>query len=147
MTASGGRTAAAAKVETTATLPVAEELVVVRKRRRVTGAVRVATRVREEERLVDEPYDVEEVSVERVPVEGGGRWVEAPVPVRQEGLTTVISVHEQVVVTETRLRVVEEVRLTKRPTTKRHKARVMVRREEAVVERLAPPGKDGGEPG
>lgn len=147
MTASGGRTTAAAKVETTATLPVAEEQVVVRKRRRVTGAVRVATRVREEERLVDEPYDVEEVSVERVPVEGGGRWVEAPVPVRQEGLTTVISVHEQVVVIETRLRVVEEVRLTKRPTTKRHKARVMVRREEAVVERLAPPGKDGGEPG
>lgn len=147
MTASGGRTTAAAEVETTATLPVAEEQVVVRKRRRVTGAVRVATRVREEERLVDEPYDVEEVSVERVPVEGGGRWVEAPVPVRQEGLTTVISVHEQVVVIETRLRVVEEVRLTKRPTTKRHKARVMVRREEAVVERLAPPGKDGGEPG
>lgn len=134
----------AAGIEAAATLPVVEEQVVVRKRRRVTGAVRVATRVREEERLVDEPYDVEEVSVERVPVEGGGRWVEAPVPVRREGPTTIVSIHEEVVVVETRLRVVEEVRLTKRRATKRHTARVTVRREEAVVERLDPPDKGGG---
>ena len=141
-----GRSRAPAAVEATATLPMAEEQVVVRKRKRVTGAVRVRTRVREEERLVDEPYDVEEVSVERVPVEGD-RWVDAPVPVRQEGETTVISVHEEVVVVETRLRVVEEVRLTKRRATRRHAARVTVRREEAVVERLDPSGKGGGEPG
>lgn len=147
MAANGRRATAAARVEATATLPVVEEQVVVRKRRRVTGAVRVATRVREEERLVDEPYDVEEISVERVPVEGGGRWVEAPVPVRREGPTTIVSVHEEVVVVETRLRVVEEVRLTRRRATRRHAARVTVRREEAVVERLAPPGEDGGEPG
>ncbi|HEX8373602.1 MAG TPA: DUF2382 domain-containing protein [Geminicoccaceae bacterium] len=139
-----GRTTAAAGVEAAATLPVAEEQVVVRKRKRVTGAVRVRTRVREEERLVDEPFTVEEVSVERVPVEGGGRWVGAPVPVRQEGETTVVSVHEEVVVVETRLRVVEEVRLTRRRATRRHAARVTVRREEAVVERLDPSGKGGG---
>ena len=139
-----GRPRAVAGVEAAATLPVAEERVVVRKRRRVTGAVRVRTRVREEERLVDEPFVVEEVSVERVPVAGGGRWVEAPVPIRQEGETTVVSVHEEVVVVETRLRVVEEVRLTRRSTTRRHTGRVTVRREEAVVERLDPSGEDGG---
>ena len=143
-----------AKVEAagaTGVLPVVEEQVVVRKRRRVTGAVRVATRTREEERLVDEPYDVEEVSVERVPIKGGGRWVDAPVPARQEGDTTVVSVHEEVVVVETRLRVVEEVRLTRRRSTRRHAERVTVRREEALVERLDPPsggdGSGGGEPG
>ena len=144
-------TTAAAEVEATASVPVVEEQVVVAKRKRVTGAVRVATRTREEERLVDEPYDVEEVSVERVPIEGGGRWVDAPVPVRREGETTVISVHEEVVVVETRLRVVEEVRLTRRRSTRRHAERVTVRREEALVERLGPPGEgeggDGGEPG
>ena len=140
-------TAAAAGVEATAaaSLPVVEEQVVVAKRRRVTGAVRVSTRVREEERLVDEPYDVEEVSVERVPVEGGGRWVEAPVPDRQEGDTTVVSVHEEVVVVETRLRVVEEVRLTRRRSTRRHAERVTVRRQEALVERLDAPSGEGGD--
>ena len=135
-----------AAVEATASVPVVEEQVVVAKRRRVTGAVRVATRTREEERLVDEPYDVEEVEVQRVPVEGGGRWVDAPVPDRQEGDTTVVSVHEEVVVVETRLRVVEEVRLTRRRSTRRHAERVTVRREEALVERLAPPPGKGGEP-
>ena len=144
MAASVRRRPAAAEVEAVASVPVVEEQVVVAKRRRVTGAVRVATRTREEERLVDEPYEVEEVSVERVPVEGGGRWVEAPVPDRQEGDTTIVSVHEEVVVVETRLRVVEEVRLTKRSTTRRHTGRVTVRREEAVVERLDPSGRNGG---
>ena len=48
---------------------------------------------------------------------------------------------------ETRLRVVEEVRLTRRRATRRHTARVTVRREEAVVERLDPSGKGGGQPG
>ena len=139
-----------AKVEApgaTGVLPVVEEQVVVAKRRRVTGAVRVATRTREEERLVDEPYDVEEVEVQRVPVEGD-RWVDAPVPDRQEGDTTIVSIHEEVVVVETRLRVVEEVRLTRRRATRRHTERVTVRREEALVERLDPSGGGGdGGPG
>ena len=139
---------APAVVEATASVPVVEERVVVAKRKRVTGAVRVATRTREEERLVDEPYDVEEVEVQRVPVEGGGRWVDAPVPARQEGDTTVVSVHEEVVVVETRLRVVEEVRLTRRRATRRHAERVTVRRQEALVERLDPSGGGGdGGPG
>lgn len=149
MVAASERRSAAAGVEAAAgSVPVVEEQVVVAKRRRVTGAVRVSTRTREEERLVDEPYDVEEVSVERVPVEGGGRWVETPVPDRREGDTTIVSIHEEVVVVETRLRVVEEVRLTRRRATRRHVARVTVRREEALVERLDPSssGAGGGDP-
>ena len=115
------------------TVPVVEERAVVRKRKKVTGAVRVRTLVREDERLVDEPLAAERVEVERVPVD---RWVEAPVPVRQEGETTIVTLHEEVVVVETRLRATEEVHLVRRRATRRAPQRVTLRREEAVVERL-----------
>lgn len=117
------------------TVPVIEERAVVRKRKKVTGAVRVRTVVREREELVDEPLATEEVEVERVPVD---RWVEAPVPVRQEGDTTIVTLHEEVVVVERRLRATEEVRITRRRTTRRASERVVLRREEAVAERLDP---------
>ena len=124
------------------TIPVVEERAVVLKRRKVTGAVRVRTVVHEDEEVIDEPLRTEEVEVERVPVD---RWVEAPVPVRQEGDTTIVSLHEEVVVVEKRLRVAEEVRITKRRTAHRASERVTLRREEAVIERLdgAARGDDG----
>ncbi len=124
------------------TIPVVEERAVVLKRKKVTGAVRVRTVVHEDEEVIDEPLRTEEVEVERVPVD---RWVEAPVPVRQEGDTTIVTLHEEVVVVERRLRATEEVRITKRRTAHRASERVTVRREEAVIERLdgAARGDDG----
>src|SRR3712207_3183212 len=126
-----------------ATVPLVEERAVVLKRKKVTGAVRVRTVVRKDEETINEPVHSEEIEVERVPVD---RWVEAAVPVRQEGDTTIISLMEEVVVVTKRLRVVEEVRLTKRPTTRNVAKRVTLRREEAVVERLdaADDEDDGG---
>ena len=114
-------------------IPVVEERAVVRKRKRVTGAVRVRTVVREHERVVDEPLAVETVEVERVPL---GRWVEAAPAVRREGETTVIPVLEEVVVVEKRLKATEEVRLTRQRSSRSAVERVTLRREEAVVERL-----------
>ena len=71
---------------------------------------------------------------------------EAPVPVRQEGLTTIITLLEEVVV-EKRLRATEEVRITKR---RAHPSRplqhVTLRREEAVVERLDVAGRGDDDP-
>ncbi len=125
------------------TIPVAEERVVVLKRKKVTGAVRVRTVVHEDEEVIDEPLRAEEVEVERVPVD---RWVEAPVPVRQEGDTTIVTLCEEVVVVEKRLRATEEVRITKRRATRRAAERVTVRREEAVVERLDAAAKGNGDP-
>ena len=126
------------------TVPVVEERAVVLKRKKVAGAVRVRTVVREEEEVVDEPLRAEQVEVERVPVD---QWVAAPVPVRQEGETTVITLHEEVVVVEKRLRATEEVRITKRRATRRASERVTLRREEAVVERLdAAARADDGDP-
>lgn len=122
------------------TIPVVEERAVVLKRKKVTGAVRVRTVVHEDEEVVDEPVHEEEIEVERVPVD---RWVEAAVPARQEGDTMIISVHEEVAVVETRLRVIEEIRITKRQTTRNVAKRVVVRREQAIVERLDAAGGDG----
>ena len=120
------------------TIPVVEERAVVVKRKRATGGVRVRTAVREQEEVVTEPFTTEEVDVVRVPID---RWVEAPVAVRQDGDTTIIPMHEEVVVVEKRLRLTEEVRITKRRITQNASARVTLRREEALVERLEMAGK------
>src|SRR3954471_13403017 len=126
------------------TVPVVEERAVVRKRKRVTGAVRVRTEVRTTEQVVDAPLAVERVEVERVPLD---RWVDAPVPVRQEGDTTVVTLHEEVVVVEKRLRATEEGRMTRRTSTRHSEERVTLRREEAVVERLDAAEPGDGDPG
>jgi uncharacterized protein (TIGR02271 family) len=115
------------------TIPVIEEQPFIVKRRKLTGGVRVRTVVHEHEDVIDEPLVSEEVEVERVPL---NHWVDAPVPVRQEGDTTIITLLEEEVVTERRLRAIEEVRITKRQLVERNPQRVTLRREEAVVERL-----------
>lgn len=141
------RDAAAAPAQV---IPIVEEQVVVLKRKTLTEGVRVHTTVRKDEAVIDEPVATETVDVERVPLD---RWVEGPVPVRQEGDTTIITLVEEVVVVEKRLRATEEIRLTKRRDVERHTETVTLRREEAVVERVnaagegirdADPRKDDG---
>ena len=95
-------------------IPLVEERAVILKRKKLTGGLRVRTVVRESEEVIDQPLTTDAVEVERVPV---GRWVEAPVPIRQEGETTIITLLEEVTVVEKRLRATEEVRITKRRTT------------------------------
>jgi stress response protein YsnF len=124
-------------------IPVVEERAVVVKRKKLTGGLRVRTVVHEDEEVVKEPLVTEEVEVERVPLD---RWVEAPVPVRQEGETTIITLLEEVVVVEKRLRATEEVRITKRRTTRQAAQQVTLRREEAVVERLEIAGQGDDDP-
>jgi len=119
-------------------IPVVEERAVVLKRKKLTGGMRVRTLIREDEEVIDEPLTTEEVEVERVPVD---RWVEAPVPIRQEGETTIITLLEEEVVVEKRLRATEEVRITKRRTVRQAPQHVTLRREEAVVERLEVAGR------
>jgi stress response protein YsnF len=116
------------------TVPLVEERAVVRKRKRLTGGVRVRTVVHKHEQVVDETLRVEQVEVKRVRLDD--RWIAAPVPVRQEGDTTIVTLHEEVVVVETRLRATEEVHLIRRQATGSARKQVTLRREEAVVERL-----------
>ena len=115
-----------------AVVPVVEETAVVRKERVATDTVRLRKRVHQDEELLDVPVQTETLKVERVPVD---RWIDGPVAVRQEGATTVYPVVEEVVVVEKRLRLVEEVRVTRQQSTRRVRERVGLRREEIVVER------------
>lgn len=127
--------------EDTAGEPIAlvEETVAVGKRQTVTGIVRVRTETHEDVVVVDEPVLAEQVEIERVPVD---RFIDRPAPIRQEGDTTVIPVMEEVVVVEKRLRLVEEVRLTKRQAIRHEPQSITVRRQDAVIERLPAPDED-----
>ena len=121
-------------------VPVVEETAVVRKERVAAETVRLHKRVHEDEEVLDVPVQIEAIEVERVPV---GRWIDAPAEVRREGDTTVYPVVEEVLVVEKRLRLVEEVRVSRRQETRRVQERVGLRREEVVVEReAAPQGPD-----
>ena len=120
-------------------IPVVEETVTIDKRQTVKGVVRARTETHEDVVVVDEPTLCEQVEVERVAID---RFVDAPVAVRQEGDTTIIPVFEEVVVVEKRLKLVEEVRLTKRQTTTHQPQTITLRRQEAVVERLPGPESD-----
>jgi stress response protein YsnF len=124
-------------------IPLVEERAVILKRKKLTGGMRVRTVVRESEDVIDEPLTTEEVELERVPVD---RWVEAPVPIRQEGETTIITLLEEVAVVEKRLWATEEVRITRRRTTRQPAQHVTLRREEAVVERLEVAGRGDDDP-
>jgi uncharacterized protein (TIGR02271 family) len=124
-------------------IPLVEERAVILKRKKLTGGLRVRTVVRENEEVIDQPLTTDKIEVERVPV---NRWVEAPVPIRQEGETTIITLLEEVVVVEKRLRATEEVRITRRRTTRQAAQHVTLRREEAVVERLDAAGSGDDDP-
>jgi stress response protein YsnF len=124
-------------------IPLVEERAVILKRKKVTSGLRVRTVVRESEEVIDQPLTTDEIEVERVPVD---RWVEAPVPIRQEGETTIITLLEEVTVVEKRLRATEEVRITRRRTTRQAAQHVTLRREEAVVERLDAAGRGDDDP-
>ena len=97
-----------------------------------TGRVRVATRTREREALIDEDLVREHVEIETVPV---GLRIDAVPEPRQEGDTTIIPIVEEVLFVERQLVLKEEVRIRRIHTTDHHKETVMLRYQEAVVTR------------
>jgi uncharacterized protein (TIGR02271 family) len=114
-------------------VPVVAEELQVGKRTVQTGRVRITKVVREQEQVFDQPLVTEEVIVERVPI---GRFLDAPPEVRREGETLVIPLVEEVVVIEKRLRLKEEVRVTRRAVETRTPQSVTVRSEDVEVERI-----------
>jgi uncharacterized protein (TIGR02271 family) len=113
--------------------PVIVEELDVRKHTVETGRVRITKVVREREELVDEPLLREDVLIERVPI---NRYVEAPIPLRYEGDTMIISLLKEVPVIEKRLMLTEELRITRRSAEHRESLPVTLRSEEVIVERL-----------
>ncbi len=113
-------------------IKAAEEQAVFGKRREVTGTVRVDIVTRTADQTVEGTLHSEDVDIRHVPVE---HWVDGPVPPRQDGDTTIISLVEEVAVVERRLRVFEEIHLTRKSTTRTVQQQVPVRRQEAVIDR------------
>lgn len=124
-----------------AVIPVVAEELDVERRSVETGRVRVTKRVEAHEEVVDAPVLTEEVLVERVPV---NQFVDAAPQPRQEGDVLVLPVLEEVVVVERRLRLKEEIRITKRVTEARDPQTVTLRSEDVKIERIAPPPEGQG---
>lgn len=117
------------------TVPVVEERVRVSTLAVETGrGVRVHKRVTEKDVSVDPPLLDEELIVERVPV---GRLVEGPPPrAHAEGDTWVVPVLEEIVVMEKRVRLKEEVRITRHVRQRSAPQNVRLKAEEVSVERF-----------
>jgi uncharacterized protein (TIGR02271 family) len=98
-----------------------------------TGRVRVNKQTRTREVFVDEDLLREHAEIERTPI--GRQVFEAP-PVRQDGETTIIPIVEEVLHTERRLILKEEVKITRRRSTEKFQDRVTLRYQEAVVTRV-----------
>ena len=122
-----------------AVIPVVAEELKVGRRIEETGRVRIHKLVREDQEIVDEPLLREEVVVERVSV---NQFVDAAPQPRQEGDTLVFPVLEEVLVVQRRLRLKEEVRVSRRVKETHDPQTVTLRSEDVKIERL-PGGSDG----
>lgn len=113
------------------TIPLHAEELVPHVREERQGRVLIHKRV--ETHPVEQEVELERevVEIERVPI---GQEVDDMPAVRQEGDTTVVPVVEEILVLEKRLRLVEEVRITKRVEVDTETVRDELRREVVDVE-------------
>ncbi len=114
-------------------LPLHKEAIAIDKQRVITGKVRVSTVTREREELVEAFLAREDVEIERRPV---GKSVDRAPAVRRTGDTIIIPIVEEVLAVVRRLVVKEEVRIRLVSRKEKHKERVTVRSQEAVIDRL-----------
>lgn len=116
-------------------IPLAAETFTVEKHESITGVVRIHKSVTEHQETINAPTYSEAVEVERVQ---RGEWIEAVPQIRYEGQTMIIPVVEEVLVVEKRLRLREELRVTKRRTEDTTPQQVTLRREEVTIDRETP---------
>ena len=116
-------------------VPLFEEEVNVAKRVVDTGRVQVSRVTHSHQHMVDELLRHEKVEVERVPID---RPVDAMPSIRQEGDITIVPVVEEVLQVERRLILREEVHIRRIQQTERYQEEVTLRKQEAVISRLAP---------
>ncbi|MFN2646000.1 MAG: YsnF/AvaK domain-containing protein [Burkholderiales bacterium] len=109
------------------------EQLAVGKREVESGRVRVTKTVHEHEESIRQPLLHDEVEIERVPI---NRTIEQPMEPRYEGDVLVIPMIEEVAVVHKQLVLKEELRIRKRSVETTHEARVVLREEQANIERL-----------
>jgi stress response protein YsnF len=120
-------------------IPLVEETATVDKRQVVTGRVRVQTITDIVEELARADVQRESVGVTRVPID---KVVETAPEIRTEGDVTVVPVLEEVLVVEKRLVLKEELHIRRRIETEAVEVPVTLRKQRAVIERLAPDAPD-----
>ncbi|MCK0510171.1 DUF2382 domain-containing protein [Aromatoleum buckelii] len=119
--------------ESTRVIPVVEEEVSIERVTENTGdSVRVRVALHEETQYVPVTDVIEELSVERVPV---NRFVDQRAEPREEGGVLIVPVYETVAVVEHRLLLKEEVRIVRHRREIERKEEVVLRKETAIVER------------
>lgn len=117
-------------------VPVSQEEAWVEKRIVDTGrGVRIHKTVAEHPCQIDERLLRDEVEVTHVPVDRIVPLDQAPAT-RYEGDTLVVPVLEEVLVVERRLRIKEELHITRTRREERHVDTVMLRSEQVGVERF-----------
>lgn len=117
-------------------VPVVQEEALVEKRVIDTGrGVRIHKIVAEHPSQIDETLMHDEVQVSHVPIDRIVALDQAPAT-RYEGDTLVVPVLEEVLVVERRLRIKEELRITRTRREERHLDTVMLRREQVSVQRF-----------
>ncbi len=123
-------------VPTDATIiPVIVEEVRIQKQRVETGRVRIQKTVQEHQEVIDEPLLRNTVSVERVAI--NRLWDGPPPGIRQEGEILIVPVVEEVLVTEKRLMLKEELHIRREEETFHAPQEITLRREEVHIERVS----------
>jgi uncharacterized protein (TIGR02271 family) len=98
-----------------------------------TGRLRISKQTRTREAFVEESLRSEHAEIETIPV---GRQIFEVPSVRQEGDTIIIPIVEEVLHTERRLILKEEIKITRRQKTEQFHDRVTLRYQEAVITRV-----------
>ena len=104
-------------------------------KRRSMRTIQVRRETRSRDTVVEEALTNTGIVIEHVPM---GQFIDAIPAVREEGDLTILPVVEEVVVTQRRLRLVEEVRIRRVQTTATHVETVKLREQHVVVTRSDP---------
>ena len=123
----------------TIVVPVIREDWQLHKETHETGTLRVQTLVHDREESINDSLTADTVDVQRIPM---NQVVEAAPGVRTEDGVVVISVVEEFAIVPKQLRVVEEIRITRRKTLIPMQEKVSLRAQEVTVQRL-PVGQTG----
>lgn len=124
------------KLQADTIIPVIEERLDVDKRKVETGrGLRVKKTVEQHEELVDPPLMEDELVIEHVPCDillDEGQTI-GP---REEGDTLIVPVLEEVVIVQKRVRLREEIRITRQRRETHAPQNITVRKERVEVERF-----------
>ena len=119
--------------ENSVTIPVIEETVHLEKKIIETGKVKISKIVNVDTETFNLVHIQDDIQIERIAI---NEFVQSPPPpLRYEGDTIIIPVLKEVMVTEKRLLLIEEVRITKRKVESKEIQEVVLRKEEIKVQR------------